>query len=369
MTVVALTGRVLWRDQPGAPPAWREGAWIVDGRMTVQAPEASAIEHVGGYAVPGLVDVHCHLGYGSDGVTGPDQTLANARKVVESGVLAVRDAGVPERANDCLIGRDDAPRLIRCGRHIARPKRYIRGLGVDLADPAQLPDEMARQAAAGDGWVKIVGDWIDRAEGVNSLLRPLWTPRQLAEGVSRAHAAGARVAVHAFSAQAIGPLLDAGVDDIEHGTGMDRAAMRRARAAGVPVTPTLLQVGLFDTFAAQAGTKYPAYRDQMRAMWTARRDHFQALLDEGVTLLPGTDSGGYQRFGSLPDELALWEEYGAAAADVLAFATWRARDFLGLDSLSEGAPADVVVYRRDPAASTSVLAAPARVYRAGRRLV
>lgn len=369
MDATRLTGRVLWRDLPGATPTWVEGAWIHNGRLTRHPDPRWRCESVDGYAVPGLVDVHCHLGYSADGITDAERTIADAQKVVRTGVLLVRDAGIPERANDILRGRDDTPALIRCGRHIARPKRYIRGLSVDLDDPDDLAEEMARQAGRSDGWVKIIGDWIDRSAGPDADLSPLWTPAQLAKGVAAAHAAGARVAVHTFSHAALDALLDAGVDDIEHGSGLSRDQALRCRDAGIPVTPTLAQIELFSDFAQAAGEKYPVYRDTMAQMWRDRVAHFQMLLDCGVQLLPGTDSGGYQAHGSLPQELARWQAWGGDPAEILAQATWRARDFLGAEVLSEGAPADVVVYASSPESDTAVLAAPRAVWRAGRRLV
>lgn len=48
------------------------------------------------------------------------------------------------------------PRLVRAGRHIARPKRYLRGFGLELERPQDLPEAVATQARAGDGWVKVV---------------------------------------------------------------------------------------------------------------------------------------------------------------------------------------------------------------------
>nr|WP_223875198.1 amidohydrolase family protein [Nanchangia anserum] len=359
----------MWRTESGAKPRWIREAWIVGSRVSLIPPDDPPDDVVEGVAVPGLVDVHCHLGYDSSGVTSRERTIRDAAAVARSGVLLVRDAGIPERANDCLIGRDDAPGLIRCGRHLARPKRYIRGLGFDLADADDLAAAMAAQARASDGWVKIVGDWIDRAGADKADLAPLWSLAQLRDGVRAAHDHGARVAVHTFSHAAIDDLLEAGVDDIEHGSGLDATQARACAERGIPVTPTLLQISLFDQFAAAAGTKYPIYRDTMRAMWNERVDHFRMLLDCGVHLLPGTDSGGYQDHGSLPRELVLWREWGAADRDILAWATWRARDFLGADVLSEGAPADVVVYPSSPEDDIAVVAHPAAVWRRGRRLV
>ena len=60
--------------------------------------------------------------------------------------------------------------LIRAGRHIARSRRYIRNYAEEV-EPDDLPAAVTRQAARGDGWVKLVGDWIDRETGD---LGPCW---------------------------------------------------------------------------------------------------------------------------------------------------------------------------------------------------
>src|SRR5690606_7987703 len=126
-----------------------------------------------------------------------------------------------------------------------------------------LPRTMREQAQAGDGWVKIIGDWIDRDLGDEGDLRPLWPDDVLAEGIGAAHDAGARVTVHAFAEETIDPVLSAGIDCIEHGTGMTESHMRAAAESGIPVVPTLLQVGLFESFAAQADGKFPLFAARM----------------------------------------------------------------------------------------------------------
>ena len=114
-------------------------------------------------------------------------------------------------------GRADLPRLIRAGRHIARPRRYIRDLGIEV-EPDELVAEVEKQAARGDGWVKIVGDWIDRSTGD---LAPLWPDAVLREAIGRAHQLGSRVATHVFGEDALaGPGSQPAVDSIEHGTGL-----------------------------------------------------------------------------------------------------------------------------------------------------
>ena len=100
-----------------------------------------------------------------------------------AGALLLRDAGSPADTR-WMDERDDLPRIVRAGRHIARPKRYLRNYA-DEVEPDDLVAAVERQAARGDGWVKLVGDWIDREVGD---LTPLWP----AETAAAAHRPRAR---------------------------------------------------------------------------------------------------------------------------------------------------------------------------------
>ncbi len=342
-----LRGEALWAQSPGEEPAWTRGAWrIVEGTLR-RDDAASAEAAFEGVFVPGFADGHAHIGIGEDGPVGPQIQERQALAQAESGVLAIRDAGSPVDTR-WIDARQDLPRLRRAGRHLARPKRYIRGLPLDLEDPAELPEAAAAQADASDGWVKIVGDWIDRSKGADSDLEPLWPPEILREAVAAVHERGARVLVHSFAHRTIDDLLDAGVDDIEHASGMDPDQAAEAAARGILVAPTLLQISLFDEFAAQAGRKYPVYAQTMLRMHAEREDHFAMLRDAGVRLIMGTDSGGYQEHGTIGRELAAWLEAGVPRAELLDIATWRTRKDLGFEALWEGASADLLCYSADP---------------------
>ncbi len=48
--------------------------------------------------------------------------------------------------------------------------------------PEARMSAMAQEAARGDGWVKIVADWIDRDLGPEGDLRPLWPDDVLTAG-------------------------------------------------------------------------------------------------------------------------------------------------------------------------------------------
>ncbi|NCD17340.1 MAG: amidohydrolase, partial [Actinobacteria bacterium] len=217
--------------------------------MAWSGPAGPPDVELDGVVLPGLVDVHCHVGLGERGEVARETAEAQALADRDTGVLLIRDAGVPSDTR-WIDDRPDLPRIIRAGRHLARPRRYLPGFAEELDDVAALPEAMARNARAGDGWVKLVADWIDRSEGADSRVRPLWPADVLADGVAAAHAAGARVTAHAFSHEAIDPLLEAGIDCIEHGTGMDADQIAEAARRGIPVTPTMIQVDNFAEFAA-----------------------------------------------------------------------------------------------------------------------
>ncbi|WP_430867136.1 amidohydrolase family protein [Demequina aurantiaca] len=350
-------------------------AWVVDGRITfvrpggapaladaAGAPADDARAGAGGWvelsgvAIPGLVDVHCHVGLDTGGPVEPELAAKQAIVDRDAGTLLIRDAGSPID-NSFVHERDDLPRLVRAGRFIARPKRYLRGYAHEV-EPEDLVNTVIQEARRGDGWVKLIADWVDRDAGD---LTPLWPADVLADAIAAAHAEGARVTAHTFATESIDPMLDAGIDCIEHGTGMTRAQMDRAAAAGVPVVPTLLQVANFASYADQGEAKFPAYAARMRPMYDNRYAQVRAFRDAGLTMLVGTDAGGTIGHGAIAEEAALMVEAGIPATEVVAAASWTARDFLGVAGLEEGASADLVVYPRDPRTDISALAEPVAV--------
>jgi len=79
-------------------------------------------------------------------------------------------------------------------------------------------------------------------------------------------------------------------------------------------------------------------------------------------LYAGSDGGGISRHGNIAGEVLALADLGMPAFDALGAASWRARAWLGWNpTLDEGAPADFVVYPRDPLADLSVLREPTRV--------
>jgi len=332
--------------------------WVVGGRLTFTRPSGPTTT-IEGVVLPGLVDVHCHIGLAADGPVPDEVAEQQALADRDSGVLLVRDAGSPADTG-WVHERDDLPRLIRSGRHLALPKRYLRHYGRELGSPSELPAAVREEAARGDGWVKLVADWIDRSLGSEADLAPLWPREVLADAVSAAHDAGARVTAHTFATESLDDLLDAGIDCLEHATGASPDHIDRIAAAGIPVTATLLQIAQFPAIAAQ-GARFPRFAARMAAMGERRYEHVRNLHEAGVPVLVGTDAGGTLRHGLIADEALEMARAGIPARDVVAAASWRTRRWLGVPAIEEGASADVVVYAQDPRTQVEALRAPTAV--------
>nr|WP_322098303.1 amidohydrolase family protein [Nakamurella alba] len=356
--IAADEGRfhVVGTDAATGEPVER---WIADGRY-VDGPVRDAVE-LTGWTLPGFVDAHCHVGYSGGGVpTDLDGAVEQARVNLAAGVLAIRDCGSPIDTRP-LVGREDLPVLVRAGRHIARPKRYIRDLGVDV-EPDELVAEVRRQLEYGDGWIKIVGDWIDRTVGD---LAPLWPADVIAEAIAVAHAGGARVTTHVFGEDGVAAMVEAGVDCVEHGTGLTDPVIDEMARRGVRLVPTMINIENFPSFA-DAATRFPVYAAHMRDLYARRFDTFAKAAEAGVVLHAGTDAGGFIEHGRIVDEVQALAGLGSGHRRTLANTSHAAREWLRVPGSDPGDPADLVVFDSDPAADLDELRRPAAVLRSGR---
>ncbi len=341
---------------PVLPDAESRDLYIVDGRITLEK-QAGAETVASGWIVPGLVDAHCHVGLDEHGEVDREATEEQAVADREAGALLLRDCGSPADTR-WVQDRDDLPRLIRMGKHIARTKRYIRNYAHEV-EPDELTTYVEREARRSDGWVKLVGDWIERDAGD---LAPSFPADAFTAAIETAHALGAKVTAHCFGTEVLPMLIDAGIDCIEHGTGLTTDLIDGMVARGTALVPTAMQLNNFPEYADQAAEKFPAYAATIRGLHERRRDTIMAAYEAGVPIYAGTDAGGVLPHGGIAGEVAELASYGIPAEDALGAASWKARAWLGFNAaLEEGAPADFVVYVADPRQDLAVLASPARV--------
>ncbi|MFD9733739.1 amidohydrolase family protein [Umezawaea sp. NPDC059074] len=343
------------------PDGDQRDLWVVNGRIRDREVPGARTVVDGGYLLPGLVDAHCHVGIGMKGPV--DLTEAAEQAVIDrdAGTLLLRDCGAPLDTRP-LQERLDLPRIIRAGRHLSRPKRYIPYLGTDVEDPADLPAAVAEQAAYGDGWVKLVGDWIDRSQGD---LAPLWSDDVLTEAIKVAHEAGAKVTAHVFGEDALPGLLRAGIDCIEHGTGLTDDTIALMATSGAALVPTLVNIETFPGIAAKA-EKYPTYATHMRSLHAGVGTTVAKAIEAGIPVYAGTDAGGGIAHGLIVDEIEALHRVGMTTEQAIAAASWSARTWLGYPNLTEGSAADIVVYDTDPRTDLNALRHPKLIMLRGR---
>ncbi|MFI9805471.1 amidohydrolase family protein [Streptomyces sp. NPDC052301] len=350
--VLHVKGRVLV-----GPEDVRDELWVVGGRVSYDRPAAARdVITVEGWVLPGLVDAHCHVGLGPDGPVDADTAEKQALTDRETGTLLIRDAGSPSDTR-WIDDREDLPKIVRAGRHIARTRRYIRNYAWEV-EPDDLVTYVAQEARRGDGWVKLVGDWIDRDLGD---LSPCWPREAVEAAIAEAHRLGARVTAHCFAENSLRDLVEAGIDCIEHATGLTEDLVPLFAERGVAIVPTLVNIATFPHLAAGGDTKYPRWSAHMRRLHERRYDTVRGAYDAGIPVYVGTDAGGSLAHGLVAAEVAELVTAGIPAVDAVAATSWAARAWLGRPGLQEGAPADLVVYEGDPRADVRVLAAPRRV--------
>ncbi|HVV35156.1 MAG TPA: amidohydrolase family protein, partial [Acidimicrobiales bacterium] len=326
---------------------------VVDGRVTRTEPARSTLVADNVWLVPGFVDAHCHDGLEDDGAVDEARQRQQATEDRDGGTHAIRDCGVPADTR-WIDAADDLPRIIRAGRHIARPKRHTRDIGLEV-EPDELVATVEAEVPRGDGWIKLVGDWIDRDRGD---IAPLWPFAELTAAIARAHELGARVTAHVFGEEALPDLIAAGIDCIEHGTGMSPDVIDAMAARRIALVPTLINIARFPEIA-EKGHRFPVYADHMRSLHRTVYARVRDAYEAGVAIYSGTDAGSEVVHGRIADEVLALRGAGLSAADALGAASWRAREWLGVsDGLAEGSDANFVVYPADPLTDVTVLRHP-----------
>lgn len=334
---------------PGTEP---QELWVADG-LVVEGPLSHAVTISDPcWVLPGLVDAHCHIGLGPDGAVDRDTATAQAQADLDVGVMLIRDAGSPADTR-WVHDQAELPRLLRSGQHIARAKRYLRNIAVEV-EPDDLVEQVRLEARSGDGWVKLVGDWIDRS--VSDLSR-LWPADVAEQAIDAAHEEGARVTAHCFGEQSVAELVSAGIDCIEHGTGLSDDVIAIMAERGTALVPTMINLDNFPEYAAAGAARFPRYAAHMLDLHARRHQTIGKAIEAGLQVYSGTDAGTVVAHGRVIDEIDELAKLGGAEF-ALGAASWRAREWLGADVVTPGASADFVVYSEDPRQHLSTLRRP-----------
>jgi imidazolonepropionase-like amidohydrolase len=348
-------------------------------------PGAEVVDLGDATLLPGLIDAHTHVLLQGDATERDysDQILkesvahrtvravAAARAALMNGFTTIRDLGTEGAGYADVALRDGIAEGIVPG-----PRMFVATLaiditgayplqGYDLASPvpsgvqvADGPDAgraaVREQIKHGADWIKVYCDrgyFVDAAGNLDSI--PTFEPEELKAIVDEAHRQGHRVAAHVYAPKGLRRALDAGVDTIEHGVGLDAEAVRRMAAQGVFYCPTLT---VMQNVAPERAT-------EGRSVWDVvpdfHRKSFAAALKGGVRIAFGTDAGGFPWSENEAQEFVWMVKYGMTPAQAIRSATTVAAALLGLEKeigrVAPGYRADLVAVPGDPLADITLL--------------
>ncbi|ONI86982.1 amidohydrolase [Actinosynnema sp. ALI-1.44] len=330
--------------------------FVIDGdRLRVDPESEAELISDGGWILPGLVDMHTHPGTEQPtDVFDEDRMVRHLRAHRDAGVLLVRTPGSQARIPQWVHEDPDLPRVLSGGRWLATPNRFFPGDFGRRITEDELVTAAVEEATASSGWCKVIGDWEFGDPPV-----PLELMRAV---VSAVHDVGGRVAVHCQHAEGCRNAVLAGADSLEHGVHLELDLLDQMAAQGTALVPTLTTFSeMLDAIRArEPGPR----RDWMLEGW----DHhlttsIRAAHAAGVTVLAGTDT---DTFGRISTEVDLLVQAGLPVEAAVGAASWTARTWLGQPGITDGAPADLVIFDEDPTTDHTVLANPKRIVLRGR---
>ena len=339
---------------------------------SVEIPDgAEQIDVNGAWLIPGLMNVHVHLGLILPGKMKAElaneseaalalRMAANARASLLSGVTTIRLTGDPAHADLALMrainkGQADGPRIFSSGEALTITAGHGSKDGKENYDgPDELVKAARTQISAGAKWIKIlISGGIATAGG--DLDAVLMTPAEIHAVIDAAHRFGVKVTAHSGSPTATSIAIDSGLDSVEHGYFLDRPTLRKMKEHGTWLVPTIV--------VSQPATE-PFFKKLGSPQWylerrnSAGKAHWKALqmaIEEGVNIALGTDQFPYEpNDGTTATvrEAQYYVEAGMTPLQALRSATiepavlLEAEDEIG--SLEEGKYADIVAVEKDP---------------------
>lgn len=377
--MVVEAGRVTW----------------VGPQANLEAPEGAPVTDLhGAFVIPGLIDMHAHVGNTVDLV---QDKKFHTRESIEKDLKTYASYGVTTIVSmgtdqDTIFPvRNDLRKAASAGQGLSMTRVYSAGQGLmfeggygglaGVNDAVATPDEAAAYVNAqldkGADFVKL---WLDSELGTMPTMPPPITQAI----IDTAHKRGARVLAHVFYLEDAKRLVDQGIDGFvhmvrdqpidqalidameKHGTWQVASTLsREASMFAYGSTPEFASDAFF-TRGVSAKTleliksaerqktiagnpnfkKFPAFFETAKA-------NLKRLADAGIPFAAGTDAGPPGRFPGYSQhwELQLMVEAGLTPAQALDAATRRAAMFLGAEDLGTLEPtkwADFVVLDANP---------------------
>ena len=196
----------------------------------------------------------------------------------DAGTLLIRDAGSPADTR-WIDDRDDLPKIIRAGRHIARTRRYIRNYAHEIE-----PGDLAAYVAPGGPARRRLGQAGRRLDRPRRRRPGRLLAAGRGRGGDRRGARGGRPGHRALLRRglACATWSRPGIDCVEHATGLTEDTIPLFAERGVAIVPTLVNIATFPQLAAGGEAKFPRWSAHMRRLHARRYDTVRAAYDAGI---------------------------------------------------------------------------------------
>jgi imidazolonepropionase-like amidohydrolase len=396
-TVVVTADRMV--DVMAGRMVERPQIVITDGRISAvgrhgdAAPQgARRIELPGKTLLPGLIDMHVHLG-GSEKVRGyrtleytdsfdTVMGVPNAEKLLDAGFTTVRSLGAGRYLDVALrqaieLGELRGPRIIaathalgatggHCDSNTNRPSTARTAEGV-----ADGPDEVRKKVRElrklGAQVIKVCATGGVFSRNTDPGAQQM-TYEELKMAADEAHMLGMKVAAHAHGADGIKAAIRAGIDTIEHASFIDDEGIRMAKERG-----TWLSMDIYNTeYTLAEGAKNGVLEENIekeRQVGTRQREGFRRSVQLGARHVFGSDVGVYPA-GLGGRQFPVMVRFGMTPMQAIQAATTNAAQALGREkdvgAIAVGRFGDMIAVDGDPLADIRALESVDVVIKGGR---
>lgn len=392
--MIVLKGRVL--DGNGGAPTEKGAVVLEDNRIRLVCrqselpddPTAEVYELEDGTIMPGLIDAHVHMGWGSATAVDwismtPQLSMARALRDMaqlrQQGYTAFRDLG-----SDVLLMRPavaegllDVPRIFGAGRIISQIGGHgdvYQKLSLEASQRAYSPafivngvDEVRRacriNARNGADLIKIMTTGGVFSQGDKATPHSHFSQEEIRAAVEEAENMGSYVSTHAQATRGIKMALKNGVKCIEHGFYLDEECIELMVKNDCYLVPTLAIMHASKLYFQGKEGVLPYLKEKTERSYEAHYRSLEMARKAHITVGVGCDFLGDAAFGCPYSEATLELERlcvaGYTPMEVITMATkvnarlLQMEDQLG--TLETGKLADVLLVEGKPDEDIRVL--------------
>ena len=359
-------------------------------------PKIQAIDLSGKWALPGLIDLHCHCTYSyhfySETARIGDSPYSDSlialaavprlEEALQAGETCLRDTGA--RGNTIY----DLRQAIKTG-YIRGPRLCVSGQiiiptgGHAYDDPRLVfeADGEANVRVAVRHQIKSGADFIKIA--INSTE---WTQAEMNAAVDEAHRWNRKIACHVTSAVSTRMAIEAGVDSLEHARFFRENDFEKIAERGIvwvaAVSGVLDKIPLGEQYLNKPGLPEDFRKEIIETLEGSRkvvdvqRTNIEMALAAGVTIGAGTDRSGLygpDPFTDLVRELEVLHELGLSNHQALLTATSVAAETMEwqdrVGNINDGHFADILVVAENPLSDLGALRNVVMVLKGGEMMV